>query len=104
MLDAVRTEVIRNAIRGAGEEMGVAVVRSSFSTMIQESVEASAAVLDATGRLLYGSNLLHSASLRCGLQAVIEDFPLVTMAAGDVYVMNDPFRGGIHSNDLLVFK
>ena len=107
MLDAVRTEVIENALRLVTEEMGVAVVRSSFSSMIQESVEASASILDAEGRLLSGgheTNPLHSSSLRCGLRSIIEDFPLDTMQVGDVYVMNDPFRGGIHSNDLLVLK
>jgi N-methylhydantoinase B len=26
------------------------------------------------------------------------------MAPGDVYALNDPYRGGIHANDLLVFR
>jgi N-methylhydantoinase B len=107
MLDAVRMEVIDNALRLVTEEMGAAVVRSSFSSMIQESVEASASILDAGSRLLsagHETNPLHSSSLRCGLRSIIEDFPLDIMRPGDVYVMNDPFRGGIHSNDLLVLK
>jgi len=107
MLDTVRTEVIGNALRLVTEEMGVAVVRSSYSSFIQESVEASASILDAQGRLLsagHETNPLHSSSLRCGIRSIIEDFPLDTMHAGDVYVMNDPFRGGIHSNDLLVLR
>lgn len=107
MVDSVRTEVIANALRLVTEEMGVAVVRSSFSTMIQESVEASASILDADGQLVMAGMEtvpLHSTSLRCGLRSVIEDYPLEGMRPGDVYVMNDPFRGGIHSNDLLVLK
>jgi N-methylhydantoinase B len=107
MIDAVKREVIANSLSLVAEEMGVAVVRSSFSTLIQESVEASASVLDAKGRLLsVGRETLptHSASLRCGLRSVIEDFPLTTMESGDVYAMNDPFRGGVHSNDILVFR
>ena len=55
MLDQVRTQVIGNALELVTEEMGTAVVRSSFSTMIQESVEASAAICkliaEATNRL-----------------------------------------------------
>jgi N-methylhydantoinase B len=107
MLDTVRTEVIGNALRLVTEEMGVAVVRSSFSSFIQESVEASASILDSEGRLLsagHETNPLHSSSLRCGIRSIIEDFPLEAMQPGDVYVMNDPFRGGIHSNDLLVLR
>jgi N-methylhydantoinase B len=26
------------------------------------------------------------------------------MAPGDVYLMNDPFRGGVHANDMQVFS
>ena len=107
MLDSVRTEVIANALKLITEEMGMSVVRSSFSTMIQESVEASAAILDCDGQLVSAGIAtvpMHSSSLRCGLRSIIEDFPLESMRRGDVYVMNDPYRGGIHSNDLLVLK
>lgn len=105
--DHVRTEVIGNALRLTAEEMGVAVVRSSFSTMIQESVEASASILDAEGQLISAgleTTPLHSSSLRCGLKSIIDDCPLERMRPGDIYVTNDPYRGGIHSNDLLVLR
>lgn len=104
MLDRVRIEVIRNALRLAAEEMGTAVVRASFSSIIQEMAEASACVLTADGRLVHGPQPIHSSSLRLGLRAIVEDFPLDTMVEGDVYVTNDPYRGGIHANDLLVIK
>ncbi len=47
---------------------------------------------------------MHSASLRCSLPALLEDFPLETMRPGDVYAQNDPYRGGIHANDIVVFR
>src|SRR4051794_41883751 len=47
---------------------------------------------------------MHAASLRCSLPAVVEDVPLDTMAPGDVFALNDPYRGGIHANDILVFR
>ena len=47
---------------------------------------------------------MHAASLRCSLPALIEDVPLDTMRPGDVFAMNDPYRGGIHANDILVFR
>src|SRR3954463_15476709 len=30
--------------------------------------------------------------------------PLHTIRPGDVYALNDPYRGGIHANDVLVFR
>jgi N-methylhydantoinase B len=47
---------------------------------------------------------MHGASLRASLPSLIEDHPLDTMRPGDVFVMNDPYRGGIHANDLIVFR
>ena len=47
---------------------------------------------------------MHSASLRCSLPYVLADYPIASMAPGDVYAHNDPYRGGIHSNDIVMFR
>jgi N-methylhydantoinase B len=105
--DAITAETIRNALAVAVEEASIVVVRSSHSAFIQEGADACAALLDADGRLVAQSastSLMHGASLRCSLPALIEDHPLATMRPGDVFAMNDPFRGGIHANDIVIFR
>ncbi|MSY73546.1 MAG: hydantoinase B/oxoprolinase family protein, partial [Actinobacteria bacterium] len=105
--DALTGEVLRSALVAAAEEASIVVVRAAHSAFVVEGSDASAALLDRRGRLVSQSmatTLLHSASLRCSLPAVIESFPLSTMRDGDVYCMNDVYRGGIHANDILVFK
>lgn len=75
--------------------------------MIVEGADACAALLDARGQLVSistATNLMHASSLRCALPALLADHPLEGMRAGDVFAMNDCFRGGIHANDLLVFR
>jgi N-methylhydantoinase B len=107
MTDPVTAEVVRNALAVAAEEASIVVVRSAHSTFIQEGADACAAVLDARGQLVSQStatSLMHAASLRCSLPALIEDHPLETMTPGDVFAMNDPYRGGIHANDIVVFR
>jgi N-methylhydantoinase B len=64
-------------------------------------------VLDARGRLVASSTattLMHSASLRESLRALLIDIPLETMQPGDVFAQNDPFKGGIHANDIAVLR
>lgn len=103
----LEAEVLRNAISVAAEEASIVVVRGAYSVFILEGADAAAAILDAGGRLVGHSastSLAHSASLRCTLPAVIEAHPLVSMQPGDVYVTNDVYRGGIHANDLIVFR
>lgn len=105
--DAITMEIVRSALNNISAEMGTAVVRGGYSTSIKEGGDASNAIFDAAGRLVAQSDstpLLHLCSLRPSLGEVIKDFPLEQMQDGDVYLTNDPFRGGIHSNDILLFK
>ncbi len=105
--DKLEAEILRHALRVAAEEASIVVVKSAHSAMIVEGADACAGILDRDARLITlstATNLMHAASLRCSLPAVIEDHPIETMSPGDVFVMNDCFRGGIHSNDLLVFR
>ena len=103
----ITAEVIRNALAVTVEEASIVVVRSAHSTNIQEGADAAGALLDARGQLVAQSaatSVMHSASLRCGLAAILEDVPLEEMRPGDVYASNDPFRGGIHANDIMVLR
>ncbi|HZP27650.1 MAG TPA: hydantoinase B/oxoprolinase family protein [Acidimicrobiia bacterium] len=105
--DPITSEIIRNGLMVAVEEASIAVVRSSHSSFIQEGADACAALLDADGGLVAQStttSLMHSASLRCSLPALLADVPAASMAPGDVFAQNDPYRGGIHANDIVVFR
>jgi len=103
----ITAEVIRNALAVTVEEASIVVVRSAHSTNIQEGADAAGALLDESGQLVAQSaatSVMHSASLRCGLAAITQDVPLDDMRPGDVYASNDPFRGGIHANDIMVLR
>jgi N-methylhydantoinase B len=105
--ELITTEVIRGALLVAAEEASVIVVRAAHSTFIQEGADACAAILDDRAQLVAlstATSLMHAASLRCSLPSLLEDIPLATMRPGDVYAMNDPYRGGIHANDICVFR
>ncbi|WP_433510274.1 hydantoinase B/oxoprolinase family protein [Nonomuraea sp. CA-143628] len=107
MSDVLTAEVLRNALVVAAEEASIVVVRSAYSTFIVEGSDASAAVLDARGRLIAHSmatTLMNSMALKVALPELVRDVPLETMRPGDVYVLNDAYRGGVHTNDLLVYR
>jgi N-methylhydantoinase B len=105
--DTITGEVVRSALAVAVEEASIVVVRASHSTFIQEGADACAALLATDGGLVAQSvatSLMHGSSLRCSLPHLLDDVPLGQMRPGDVFVMNDPYRGGIHANDLVVFR
>src|SRR5262245_15178242 len=107
MTDALTAEVLRRALLVAAEEASIVVVRGAYSVAIVEGADAAAAVLAIDGRLVAQSestSLSHAASLRSSLPAVLATYPPETMAPGDVFLVNDVYTGGIHANDLIVFR
>ncbi|MDX6743350.1 hydantoinase B/oxoprolinase family protein [Actinocorallia sp. A-T 12471] len=107
MSDDLTAEILRNALCTAAEEASIVVVRSAYSTFIVEGADAAAAVLDAEGRLIAHSTstaIIQCASLRSALPYLLRRFPAAEMTPGDVFLMNDVYQGGIHANDLLVFR
>src|SRR5262249_52746631 len=105
--DPVQLELVKNALSSIADEMSLTVVRSAYSSHVKEGGDSTAAIFDRLGRLVAQSarvSLTHIASLRPSLAEVLVDFPADSMRDGDVYACNDPYRGGIHSNDVMTFR
>jgi len=100
-------EIVKNAIATIAEEIGIVTVHSAYSTIVKESADASGAVCDRDGQVVaqsLGAPLMHLSSLRWSPRELMKDYAREQMKDGDVYLFNDQFRGGIHSNDIMVFK
>src|SRR5262249_22671646 len=81
--------------------------RAAYSSQVKEGGDSTAAIFDHKWRLIAQSGrapLMHLASLRPGLGEILKDFPVEDMCDGDIYACNDPYRGGIHSNDIMIFR
>ena len=107
MIDAFSVEILGSALVSAAEEASIVVVQAAYSAFIVEGSDACASILDRDGRLIANSmatTLAHSSSLRSSLPAIIEEYPLDSMREGDVYAINDVYKGGIHANDVLVYR
>jgi N-methylhydantoinase B len=91
----------------AAEEAAIAVVRAAHSQFIVEGSDAGIGILDRRGQLLAqaaATSILHSGGIVEQLQAIVEDIPIETMRPGDVLITNDPYRGGVHANDVMVCR
>lgn len=103
-LDPVTLEVLRYRLEGIAEEMQAVLIRTAFSPIVREGMDASAALFLADGRSLAQSSSipLHLGALIPCIRAVLDAFPAERMEAGDVYVVNDPYHGGTHLPDIAV--
>lgn len=95
-LDPVTTEVIRNQIHSIVDEVAIALMKSAYSTNIKERRDLSAAVYDADGTaIVQGEHLpLHLGSMLGLVKKIREKFPLDQIYPGDIFISNDPYRGG----------
>lgn len=95
-IDPITTEVIRNQIHSIVDEMAIALMKSAYSTNIKERRDLSAAVFDAEGKaIVQGEHLpLHLGSMLGLVKKIREKFPLEQIYPGDIFISNDPYRGG----------
>ncbi len=94
-------QVLISRLTGVAEEMGAVLQRSAFSPNIKERADCSAALFDPSGDLVVQAEHIpvHLGSMPASVAAVITAFGS-TARPGEQYVVNDPFAGGTHLNDI----
>ena len=103
-LDPITLEVIRHKLDGITNEMQSTLLRSSFSPIVKEGLDASASLFTADGTTLAQSCSIpiHLATLIPAVAEVLKLYPTAGMREGDIYVLNDPYTGGTHLPDIAV--
>ena len=105
-LDPITIEVTRHKLEGIANEMQSTLLRSSFSPIVKEGLDASAGLFTADGQTLAQACAIpiHLATLIPVLQKIIETFPPATMHPEDTFLLNDPYTGGTHLPDIALVQ
>ena len=104
-LDQIRQQIMWNRLIAIVEEQAQTLLRTAFSPIVRESGDLSAGVFDLKGRMLAQAvtgTPGHVNSMAESVKHFIAAFPLSTMAEGDIYITNDPWKGTGHTNDFVV--
>ncbi|MEH6721072.1 MAG: hydantoinase B/oxoprolinase family protein [Aurantimonas endophytica] len=101
-IDPITLEVVRNKLDGIANEMESTLLRSSFSPIVREGLDASASLFTLEGESLAQAVAIpiHLATMIPVVRRITSEFPPSTMAEGDIYLMNDPYLGGTHLPDI----
>lgn len=101
--DPVLLEVFNNLFMGTAVEMGLALRNTAHSVNMKERLDFSCAVFDAKGGLVANAPHIpvHLGSMADTVRAVIEDRG-DGIRPGDIYLTNNPYRGGSHLPDMTV--
>jgi N-methylhydantoinase B/oxoprolinase/acetone carboxylase alpha subunit len=100
-LDPASLQVLISRLTGIAEEMGAVLRRAAYSPNIKERADCSAALFTADGELLVQAEHIpvHLGSMPASVGAAIEALG-DRVTPGDQVVLNDPFAGGTHLNDV----
>lgn len=103
-LDPITVEVVRNKLDGIANEMQQTLLRSSFSPIVKEGLDASASLFTVEGETLAQACAIpvHLGTLIPVVAKILELFPVAKMKAGDAFIMNEPYLGGTHLPDIAI--
>jgi N-methylhydantoinase B/oxoprolinase/acetone carboxylase alpha subunit len=100
-LDPATLQVWNSRLAGIADEMGAVLRRAAYSPNIKERADCSCALFTPEGTLLAQAEHIpvHLGAMPAAVRAAI-DACGVELAPGDQIVVNDPFAGGTHLNDI----
>src|SRR3954465_2826008 len=102
-IDPITRSVVQHRLSSIVTEMGEAMLRTSYSQILNSSRDFSLAITDTRGRLIAQAEHIpvHVGALPWAARAVEQRFKDVR--PGDVILLNDPSHGGSHLPDLTAF-
>lgn len=103
-VDPITVSVVQHRLHGIVEEMGEAMLRTSYSQILNSSRDFSTALADPKGRLVAQAEHvpIHVGALPFAVRSIRAAFE-GRIRPGDVFLLNDPYRGGNHLPDLTAF-
>src|SRR5438128_1994226 len=103
-VDPITVSVIQHRLHAIVAEMGEAMLRTSYSQILNSSRDFSTAVCDPGGRLIAQAEHvpIHVGALPWAVASVRAFFG-DTIRPGDVFLLNDPYHGNNHLPDLTAF-
>jgi N-methylhydantoinase B len=105
-LSAADIETLRLQAEGIAERMQDSLMRAAFSSIAREGMDCAAALFLADGKVIAQARSL-PLLLGClvpAVRGILDRYSAERMAAGDAYILNDPWSGGTHLPDIAMLK
>jgi N-methylhydantoinase B/oxoprolinase/acetone carboxylase alpha subunit len=103
--DPITREIVQNALSAAADEMSLALYRTAYSTIVRDCLDYSTSLCSAEGQMIaQGVTIpLHIGAVPTAMEALFKRFG-DDINDGDLFVMNDPFEGGMHIPDIFIVR
>ena len=104
-IDPITREIVQNALASAADEMSLALYRTAYSTIVRDCLDYSTSLCNSEGEMIAQGVTVpaHLGSVPYAMESLLEKYGH-DMESGDVFIMNDPFGGGMHIPDIYIVK
>lgn len=105
-VDQVTLTVIDNYLATTCREMGVAMMRTAYSPMFNESLDFSCVLFGRNGKMIAQAEFCPSqiGTIKFTVEWMIDELGTDVYQPGDVIIMNDPYRGSGHIPEHTLLK
>lgn len=103
-LNPVELEIARNRLESIAEEVGTALIQTSYSPNIKDRRDCSAGIYGPDGMLLSQAEHipLHLGLMPTMIKNALASYGTENLSEGDVLITNNPYIGGSHLPDMCV--
>ncbi|SDB28729.1 hydantoinase B/oxoprolinase family protein [Eubacterium oxidoreducens] len=101
-VDPVTLQVLGGAFRTISEEMGLVLYRMSYSSIIRESEDLGAGIVDRRARQIAESenSPMHAGTVGACIKGILSRWEEKDIHEGDIFIHNHPYHGASHSPDV----
>ena len=105
-LDPVTLTVIDNFLTSTCRDMGVTMMKTSYSPIFNESLDFSCVIFDPEGQMLAQAEFCPSqiGTIKFTVTWTLDELGLAAFDPGDVLLHNDPYRGSGHVPEHMMLK
>lgn len=105
-VDPVLMTLVNNYLNTTTMEMGLAMARTAYSPIFNETWDFSCGVFDEQGEILSQGEFCpaQTAALQFAIEWIIKEKGIESFGPEDFYLHNDPYRGMNHLPEHAVFK
>ena len=103
--DPITLAILQHALASAADQMALSLYRTAYSTIVRDCLDFSTSLCDAEGQMIAQGVTLphHIASVPFAMRTLLKKYGH-EIDPGDVFILNDPFDGGMHIPDIFVVR
>jgi len=105
-MDFVAMNILESTLVSICREMGIVLMKTSYSTIFNEALDFTCGLADMNGDLIAVADYCPAqiGGMPLLVRSCLQEIPPSELEEGDIVLHNDPYRGGLHTPEHTFFK